>query len=157
MEFLHDTLDSIDKISHKISDQEYKEIVDNLHKWFNFNHNICGEHPSIFGDSDDMVAGLEDPADLFVPGFIDEPDFNFPELTVHDARILADTRWIDEFIVEGTAYGIRNGNGGGGERIYIFEGYSSSGRSVSFKNSRTQRIHSFLLGSHVAMWDKILT
>ena len=143
MEFLHATLDSIDNISHKINDQEYREIVDHLHKWY--------QHTK---DQPDILDDFEDPNDLFADGWIAEHGFALPELTLHESLILADTRWVDEFMVEGIAYGINNRSDG--DQIYIFEGYSASGRSISFKNSRTLRSHSLLLGSHVSMWSKVL-
>ena len=133
----------VDSISHKITDGEYKNIVDSLHSAYqgaecvlltnnvDLNFNMFEED---LLDIDNLIAGI-------------------PLITTQDAMFGADRNWVDEFLTVGDLYSLVNHPAG--ELNYRYLGYSSTMNSIQFRNIVSQNIHNYALGASRAIWNRV--
>jgi len=130
-------LEHIDSISHKITDGEYKNIVDSLQTAYRSagtqqNFNIFNEDTNEI--SDNWLAGI-------------------PPFTDAGASIDADRTLIEEFLTIGDLYSLSNRPSN--ELHYRFIGFSPPDNSVEFRHIFTDNIHRYPLGSRTAIWNRI--
>ena len=133
----------VDSISHKITDGEYKNIVDSLHSAYQgaeyapptsnvaLNFNLFGDD---LLDIDDMIDSI-------------------PLITTPEAMFGADRNWVDEFLTVGVLYSLVNHPAG--ELNYRYLGYSSTMNSIQFRNIVSQNIHNYALGASRAIWNRV--
>ena len=129
---IHVLMENVDTISHKITDQEYKNIVDNIQDIYN-----CID-PDYLPDTP-MTEYL--------------PEFPMPE--IDDVLIRADITWVDEFLTISDVYGLLNHPEDGMDG-YRYIGYSPTKKSLQFIRVSSGRVHSLVLGCRCAIWNRIL-
>ena len=128
----------VDSISHKITDGEYKNIVDSLHSAYQ------GAECVILTNNVDLNFNMFD---------IDNLIADIPLITTSEAMFGADRNWVDEFLTIGDLYSLVNHPAG--ELNYRYLGYSSTMNSIQFRNILSQNIHNYALGASRAIWNRV--
>ena len=141
-------LEHIDSISHKITDGEYKNIVDGLHHAYQSAE--CVPPTSNVALNFSM---FEEDFDTFLDTDINNLTSIIHPLTTEEAMFGADRNWVDEFMNVGDLYSLVNHPSR--ELNYRYLGYSSSMNSVQFRNIYSQNIHNYALGSRRAIWNRV--
>ena len=141
-------LEHIDSISHKITDGEYKNIVDSLHSAYQ-----SAERVPPTSNVSLNLSMFEEDFDTFLDTDINNLTGIIHPLTTEEAMFGADRNWVDEFMNVGDLYSLVNHPSR--ELNYMYLGYSSTNNSIQFRNIYSQNIHNYALGSRRAIWNRV--
>ena len=141
-------LEHVDSISHKITDGEYKNIVDSLHSAYQSAEYILPTSNvalnfNIFEEDFNEILNTD----------INNLIGSIPPLTTEEAMFGADRAWVDEFLSIGDLYSLVNHPAG--ELHYRYLGYSSTMNSIQFRNIVSENIHNYALGARTAIWNRV--